>query len=311
MDERALVAAGALLGAALLDAALGEPPDRAHPVAWLGAIVAALRRRAPARGPGRQLAWGAAVALVVPAGAATFGVVIERGAAAVPPAAAALALAVALKPAFAIRALGAAGLTVAGALERGDLGAARAHLGALCSRDPRRLGPGEVAGGAVASLAENLSDSVVAPLLAYALFGLPGAYAYRAINTLDAMLGYRGELEHLGKAAARLDDVANLAPARIAAALLLVAGAARSGDLRGGVRAWRRDAGATPSPNAGRPMAAAAGLLGVTLVKPGVYALGDGGGALDGATIRRGWALVAGAAALAVAGAAALAGARA
>jgi adenosylcobinamide-phosphate synthase len=132
-----------------------------------------------------------------------------------------------------------------------------------------------VAAGAVESLAENASDSVVAPLFFFALFGLPGALAYRAINTADAMVGYRGAYEYLGKAAARLDDLANFIPARLCAALLLVAGTVDGLD---GTRGWRilgRDGGKTASPNAGRPMAAMAGLLGVRLTKPGHYALGD------------------------------------
>jgi adenosylcobinamide-phosphate synthase len=295
-----------VLLAAAMDVALGEPPARLHPVVWIGSLVERLRRTAPGHGPRTQLAWGAAVALIVPALCAT-GALALLGVLAPSPFATCVAGALVLKPCFAIRALGEAGRTVGRALAAGELDAARFHLRSLCSRDPSALSAGEIAAGAVESLAENTSDSVVAPLFYYALFGVPGAIAYRAINTLDAMLGYRGELEYLGKAAARLDDVANWVPARLTAGLLLVAGAPAGGDLRRGLRILRRDGGRTASPNAGRPMAAMAGLLGVALTKPGHYRLGDAEAPLDARTIARAWRICAGAAALAVAGAAAVA----
>jgi adenosylcobinamide-phosphate synthase len=158
----------------------------------------------------------------------------------------------------------------------------------------------------VESLAENTSDSGVAPLFYYAVFGLPGAVAYRAINTLDAMLGYRGEMEYLGQAAARLDDLANLIPARLTAGLLLVAGALDGSRLHDGIRILLRDGGRTASPNAGRPMAAMAGLLGVVLTKPGHYRLGDDIRPVTHRTIGRAWRLCAIATALAVVSTAAL-----
>jgi adenosylcobinamide-phosphate synthase len=123
-------------------------------------------------------------------------------------------------------------------------------------------------------VAENLTDALVAPVAFFLLLGLPGAFAYRAVNTTDTMLGYReGALEHFGKLAARLDDVANLLPARLAAVSIVAAAGARWAP------AWRtllRDHGRTASPNAGWTMSATAGALGVTLQKPGAYCLGDG-----------------------------------
>lgn len=302
----ALVVAGAVA----FDLVLGEPPGPIHPVVWMGNLIGALRRRAPKAGAARQLAWGLAVALGVPALFAAGAVVLVRVTDDHPLVALAAGV-VLLKPMFAIRALGGAGRTVAAALATGDLDQARYHLRALCSRDARQLSSSEVAAGAVESLAENTSDSVVAPLVYFALFGLPGAVAYRAINTMDAMLGYRGELEYLGKAAARLDDLANLIPARLTAGLLLVAGlvvGARGGaDPRGGLRILLRDGSKTASPNAGRPMAAMAGLLGVALRKPGHYRLGDDIRPVTHRTIGRAWRLCQIAIVLTVAATAALA----
>ena len=138
--------------------------------------------------------------------------------------------AVALKSTLALRGLAAAGRDVAGALQRGDLAAARTSVGRhLVSRPTATLRVEQVAAGAIESVAENLTDSFVAPLLFYLVFGLPGAFAYRALNTADSMLGYReGALEYFGKLAARLDDVANLVPARLSALALVVAAGRRA-----------------------------------------------------------------------------------
>jgi adenosylcobinamide-phosphate synthase len=175
------------------------------------------------------------------------------------------------------RAAGEPATGVAADLERGDLPAARAGAGRhLVSRPTDRLGAPHVASAAVESVAENLTDSVVGPLAVYAVLGLPGAAAYRAVNTADAMIGYRtGALEHFGKVAARLDDALNLVPARIAALALVAAAAGVGSPARAVAAAWR-DAGRTASPNAGCTMAAMAGALGVTLEKPGHYRLGAG-----------------------------------
>jgi adenosylcobinamide-phosphate synthase len=183
-----------------------------------------------------------------------------------------------LKCCFSLRGLVAAVWDVRDRLAAGDLEGARAAVGRhLVSRPVDGLDEGATASAAVESLAENLSDSWVAPLCFYLVCGVPGAWAYRAVNTADAMIGYRlGMLERLGGASARLDDLLNLVPSRFAA-LALVAGA-RIGD-ESGSRAWKvwcRDGGSTASPNAGQTMAAMAGALGVTLEKRGHYRLGDG-----------------------------------
>jgi adenosylcobinamide-phosphate synthase len=167
------------------------------------------------------------------------------------------------------------GAALAAELDRGDLGAARARLPGLCGRDPAALDAVGIARAGTESMAENTSDAVVAPLLWGAAAGVPGLLGYRAVNTLDAMVGHRSpRYARFGWAAARLDDVANLLPARVCA--LLTAGGAPlvGGSPRAALRAWRRDAAAHPSPNAGPVEAAAAGALGVTLGGRTVYAHG-------------------------------------
>jgi adenosylcobinamide-phosphate synthase len=265
-----LVLAGALLAETRL-----RLPNALHPVAWLGSAAGALVARAPLAPRGRALLAGVAIALIVPAGVFLLARAALTALAPFPAVRAALELLILYTSVCLFGLLGAA-RDVLSALRQGDLELGRAQLTALCSRDPSTLGARGVASGAIASLAENLTDAVIAPLCALLLFGVEGALAYRAINTLDAMIGYRGRYEWLGKAAARLDDLVNLLPGRLAALALFLAGASMSGvSLGRGVRIWSRDRRLTPSPNGGHPMAMAAGLLGVRIDKPGSYSLGQ------------------------------------
>lgn len=289
----------ALALAVCLDGLLGEPPNAVHPVAWMGALAGTLASPARGGGPVRQTAVGVLVALLVPAAAVATGVATVLAARGWP-VAEAVVTAGWCKVSFALRALGAAARRVGGAVERGDLAAARAALPALCSRDPATLDAGGLSGAAVSSVAENTSDSVVAPLCWYVAFGVPGALAYRAVNTLDAMFGYRDHRRWLGLAPARLDDAANWLPARITAALLCLAAVADRRRPTDGWRGWRRDGGRTPSPNGGRPMAAMAGVLGVRLEKPGVYVLGAGGAVPTAAHVAAAWRIARAAGAVAI-----------
>jgi adenosylcobinamide-phosphate synthase len=286
-----------LLLAVGLDLVAGEPADRWHPVAWVGRALAGAEARATER---TVAAGGAAVVGVAALAVALAGLV---AAAARRLGAAGLVLeALALKPAFAVRRLATAALEVRSALAAGALDAARDGVGRhLVSREVRGLDAPAIASAAVESVAENVTDSVAAPLLAYAVGGLPAAWGYRVLNTADAMWGYRdARHERFGKAAARLDDVANLVPARCAA-VALVGGAALAGeDAAGAARAAWRDHGRTASPNAGWPMAAMAGALGVALEKRAAYRLGDGGLPASPAAVDRAVRVFAGAAALVV-----------
>lgn len=294
-----LVASPAMLAVALAwDVLLGDPPNAMHPVAWIGRLARVFIDRAPREGPARQLLAGALIAVAVPAICVGFVWAAARATQTQPVLAFWVGAAL-LKSTFAVRGLGAAGLVVREALREGRIADARRALSSLCSRDATGLDEAQLAGAAIESLAENLSDSFVGPLLAYVLFGLPGAVTYRAINTLDSMIGYRGRFELLGKAAARLDDLVNLVPARVTALLLVAAGALTGADASGGLRVLRRDRRATASPNAGWPMATMAGLIGVVLEKDGDYRLGDGLRPAAGGDIDRAWRIVAFAAALA------------
>lgn len=250
----------AVLLAWLIDARFGEPRDAWHPVAWLGRLLTPLGRALRGWAAGPALVGGGVVwlvgALLIGVAAWSVQAILLDGPAwlAVP------ALALLLKPSFAWRMLRDEAAAVECALADG-VDAARARLARLVSRDVSAFDAELIRETTIETLAENLNDSLVAPLFWYALFGLPGAAVYRFANTLDAMWGYRGAWEWVGKGSARADDLLSWIPARLTALL-----------LRPGVRVWAQ-ARLTPSPNGGWTMGAMALRLGMRLRKPGVYAL--------------------------------------
>lgn len=268
-----------LAGGVALDALLGDP-RRGHPVAAFGRLASGLERVMH----GDSRVRGTAYTTVLVAGAAGLGHAAARAAA--PSAAATTAVAAAATWSV----LGGTTLRVeaevmAGLLGTQDLAAARERLSHLCGRDPAGMDVGPLARATVESVAENTSDAVVAPLLWGAIAGVPGLLAYRAANTLDAMVGHRSpRYDRFGWASARLDDLLNLVPARLTAALTAGLAPSVGGRAVDAARVWRRDGRQHPSPNAGPVEAAFAGALGRTLGGPLSYAgrsedrplLGDG-----------------------------------
>lgn len=268
----------AVVMAFAVDLIFGELPNRWHPVAWLGRGIAFFCRVAPTTGRFVPMAAGF---LLVGSGAAACAVLgwrIEQFASGRSLVVAALLQAVVLKQTFSISSLAQAANAVAAAIRGGDLAAARHQLAFhLVSRDTSHLSESQVAAAAIESVAENASDSIVAPLFWFAIAGLPGALIYRFTNTCDAMVGYRtARFEWLGKPAARIDDVLNLIPARLTAGIMCIVGVMVAERPLAGVSVWRRDRHATASPNAGHPMSATAGVLGIELEKVGHYTLGSG-----------------------------------
>ncbi|MBA4212770.1 MAG: cobalamin biosynthesis protein CobD [Polaromonas sp.] len=270
----------AVLMALALDRALGEPPARWHPVVGMGRYLSFMGPLvAPAEGAEADaarafvkgaLAWCLGAVLVVVLAAALVNAMSGWAWWAQ-----ALVLGALLKPLLAWRMLRDEVRAVEAALGE-SLPAGRARLAWLVSRDVNALDASQVRESAIESLAENLNDSVVAPLFWFVLAGLPGAALYRFANTADAMWGYRGERNGRdwtwsGKWAARADDVLSWVPARITGALLGLLGTAR------GLTKLPAQARRTPSPNSGWPMAAMALALDVRLSKPGVYELHGAG----------------------------------
>lgn len=267
-----------VLIALAVDRWLGEPPVRWHPVVWMGNFLGVagrwLQGRAVQDPSVRDLKAFWLGALVWIAGAAMVCIAaagLQSAVLAAPWWLAALGLGLLLKPLLAWALLRSEVLAVEAALAQ-SLEAGRERLRFLVSRDVSQLNGSEVRESAIETLAENLNDSVVAPLFWFALLGLPGAALFRFANTADAMWGYPGVYQGknwawAGKWAARADDVLGWVPARITAWLLMVVGAGQ------GVHQLRQEAARTPSPNSGWPMAAMALVLGVRLAKPGGYVL--------------------------------------
>jgi adenosylcobinamide-phosphate synthase len=269
---------GLLLGVAA-DSVFGDPRRR-HPVAGFGKVAQWAERLTyrDQKLPGVVHAVGLSAAVV------SAGVFLER-LGAQRPVVRMVTTAAATWVVLGGASLAREGTAIGADLDGGNIEAARDRLPALCGRDPSRLNGGELARAAVESVAENTSDAIVAPLLWGAVAGVPGLIGYRAVNTLDAMIGHRSpRYRRFGWAAARLDDVANLLPARAAAALTVAAAPVVGGSAQGAWHAWRRDAAAHPSPNAGRVEAAFAGALEIRLGGRTVYphgveerpVLGDG-----------------------------------
>ena len=283
-----------LLLAVLLDLVARELPARLHPTVWMGKTISWVERAAP-RSKAGGLTVGVLMALLIPgfwAAAAWLAAAGLQSFTAEPYGIGYLAYlivgAALLKSTFALGMLHRAAATTRARLAADDLAGVRDNMRFLVSRDVSALTAGQAIAATVESVAENTTDSFIGPWLAFALFGLPGAFAYRAINTLDSMIGYHGEYEYLGKAAARLDDLVNLVPARLTALLLALGSIVLPGQRAGG--AWRimgRDHARTASPNAGWTMSALAGALGVELVKEGYYRLGDATRPLEPGDITR------------------------
>jgi adenosylcobinamide-phosphate synthase len=258
-------AAGLAAGYAL-DALLGDP-RRFHPVAGFGRAAGALERRLYRDRRSAGVLYAAlAVGVPVLAGTAAQAATRHR------PLARTALVAAATWTVLGGRTLRREARTMAKALRRGDVPAARGRLGHLCGRDPSALDEPELARATVESIAENTSDAVVAPLFWGAVAGLPGLLGYRAANTLDAMVGHRSaRYARFGTAAARLDDLLNLAPSRLTGLLTVAAAPLAHGDRGRAWRVWQRDRDDHPSPNAGQCEAAMAGALGVRLGGRNIY----------------------------------------
>lgn len=271
-----------LLEALIYDQMLGDPPNEYHPTAWMGNAIGRLKAEAPEGDDQTRMGYGGVIVLGGAVIVFLLGQFVQRITRGLPFGLGYSIDGWLLKTTFSFSGLVGAADEVRAALESGDLAEARRLVSwHLVSRDTSELDASQVSAATIESVAENLSDGVVAPLFYYAIGGLPLALAYRWVNTCDSMLGYRDE-EHewLGKIPARFDDLVNFIPARITAQSLLLVGqqtVERDPSLMlPAEHIYQRDASTTNSPNAGHPMSAAAGVLGVELEKVGQYNLGAG-----------------------------------
>ncbi len=259
--------------AAAYDILLGEPPAKVHPVVWIGKTIAFLRAKVPATKAG-----GIALALMVIAATVLAGHLMVM-AAGVVPILPLLVSAFLLKSTFAIRCLLQVSRDIGSMIEQ-DFDEARKMLPALVGRDTASLSKSQACSAVIESLSENYVDSILSPIFYYALFspfglGLEAALAFKAVSTMDSMVGYKTRgLKEIGFAGARLDDILNFIPARLSMIPIALAGPTRA---RAAIEAAFRYHARTPSPNSGWPMAALAGALNIRLEKPGYYILQDDG----------------------------------
>ena len=265
----------AVLGGFVLDAVFGDPAWLPHPVVYMGKAISALEKRLRAclpKTPQGELLGGAIVAFCLPVGTFLLTSLVCLGAARISP-----WLGLAVQMFWCGQALAAKGLVqestnVYVELKKGSLPAARKAVSRIVGRDTQDLTAEGVTKAAVETVAENASDGVIAPLLYMLIGGAPLALTYKAINTMDSMLGYKNQKYlYFGRAAARLDDVANYLPSRLAGLLWVAAAALTGSSARGAWKIWRRDRRNHASPNSAQTESACAGALGVQLAGPAYY----------------------------------------
>lgn len=254
--------------AVLIDALIGDPRTKYHPVVLIGKLIASLERtlRKPDSSAQRQQ-WAGAIMVCLVLGV-VYSIVrdVMHALELLHPLAAVIGGSTLLAFAITPRSLAEAGTEIRQYLAAGDLVQARSKVGWIVGRDTGNLDEGEVTRATVETVAENIVDGIVAPLFYAVIGGVPLAFLYRAVNTLDSMVGYKNEKYlHFGMVAARVDDVFNYIPARLTGLLIIAAAALLRYDAKGAVDSIRRDAAKHPSPNSGIPEAAVAGALGVRL----------------------------------------------
>ena len=263
-----------LLLAIIIDLALGEPPRLIHPVVWMGKMASLLEKGNIIQSRAVQFLYGTGMVLIIMGVFITPAYFLLLYLKSASTAAYVIVGAVLLKTAFSLRELRQTALSIRRLLMEEKLDEACFELRSLVSRDTQGLPKPLLVSATVESVAESTNDSFIAPLFYFLLLGVPGAIAYRVVNTLDAMVGYHGKYEYLGKFASRLDDILNFIPARLTALLLVLAAFLSRRDGRASWRTALSEHAKTESPNAGWTISAVAGALNVQLEKVGHYKLG-------------------------------------
>ena len=265
----------ALAGGIGIDYLLGDPPNRYHPVAWLGWLIGFF---VPRLKGGAEKINGAAFAIFI---VAAMGLLVHLLAYVSMYLAGAVALAIVsiivLKISVAVRGMERHAKTITSCLEAGDMAGAQRNLSMIVRRNTDDLDEQHILSATIECVSESTVDGITGPIFYYSLLGPGGAFAYRTINTLDSMVGYKDDYyKNIGWMSARLDTISNYIPARITAFLMVVSAKMLGADWKNSLQMLHRDHDKTFSPNAGYPMATMAGALRVRLEKIGHYALGDG-----------------------------------
>lgn len=267
-----------LAGAIIADLAFGDPKNKYHPTAWVGALVA---KMAPFGKSMRSEKMGGVIVTIavtsIVASLVSAYVILVQEFEGLLLIFSVLTGALLLKSVIAIRGLEEYGRKVIESLSSDNVDEARTRLAMLVKRNTGDLDRDHIASGILETTSENIVDGITGPIFYFAAFGLPGAFVYRTVNTIDSMMGYRNQMfANLGWFGANCDKVLNYIPSRITSYLLVVAAFLAGADWRQSLSVLRRDGSKTASPNAGYPMAAMAGALGVRFEKIGHYTLGNG-----------------------------------
>jgi len=268
--------------ALLLDFLVGDPKTKYHPTAWIGKLIASLVPFTKSNSIRKELIGGILLVSVIVVTVCTVLVVLDIGISLLTIDIVSLIVSIAvgsilLKTTIAIRGMQKHALAVVDAVEKGDLGSARNHLSMIVKRDTKNLDKNHILSGVLESVSENTVDGVTGPLFYYAIFGLPGAFVYRAINTVDSMIGYKTTLfKNVGWFGAKCDTVLNYAPSRLTGLVMILGALILGYNWKESLYIMRRDSGKLESTNAGFPMAALAGALGTRLEKMDYYTIGNG-----------------------------------
>lgn len=261
----------------LIDIILGEYPDRIHPTVGIGKVISYLKPKLKNKNLKVEKANGVFLLIFVALLASLpvfLGLWLLRAWFGSIPYV--IIGAILFKSTFAIRCMRKYTVPIAKALKENSLDGARKFLPFIVRRDPNTLNERQIISAAVESIAESTTDGITAPFFFFAFFGVPGAFVYRVINTLDSMVGYKNEeLKNIGWFSAKMDTIVNWIPARLTALLMVVASALLREDAKESWRILKRDKNKTSSPNAGWTISAMAGALNTQLAKPDCYALGD------------------------------------
>jgi len=268
--------------ALLLDFLVGDPKTKYHPTAWIGKLVASLVPFTKSNSVRKELIGGILLVSVIVVTVCTVLVVLDIGISLLTIDIVSLIVSIAvgsilLKTTIAIRGMQKHALAVVDAVEKGDLGSARNHLSMIVKRDTKNLDKNHILSGVLESVSENTVDGITGPLFYYAIFGLPGAFVYRAINTIDSMVGYKTTIfKNVGWFGAKCDTVLNYAPSRLTGLVMILGALILRYNWKESLYIMKRDSGKLESPNAGFPMAALAGALGTRLEKMNYYTIGNG-----------------------------------
>ena len=268
--------------ALLLDFLIGDPKTKYHPTAWIGKLIAVLVPFTRNNSPKKELFGGILIVFAVVAIVSILLVALDFGISLLTIDIVSLVVSIAvgsilLKTTIAIRGMQKHALSVVDALEKDDLDSARNHLSMIVKRNTKHLDKNHISSAVLESVSENTVDGITGPLFYYAIFGLPGAFVYRAINTIDSMVGYKTSLfRNIGWFGANCDTILNYIPSRLTGLVMILSALILGYNWKESFYIMRRDGKKLESPNAGFPIAALAGALGTKLEKINYYAVGDG-----------------------------------